>query len=431
MNTERRPGKAPGLIAGSSVYLASNLVTALLSLALVPVLTGYLSPSEYGEVAMFVTLVGLCTSIVGLNGAAASARRHYEALSQREFAEFIGAGVQIVGATALILLAVFLVFRESLSGLLGLEARWLVWAVVVSGFTVLTQLIQVQWQVRGAVSSSAAQQTGEAVTVTSLSVVLVVVLHLGAGGRIAAIALSSAAFALLSLLLLHRMNLLRVAAWRPVHIGYVLKFGVPLVPHVAAAYMLTAADRIVVNSQLGMAQAGIYMLATQIAQAAMLMFDAINKAYAPWLFERLQSDEPRIKMLIVRYTYTWFGLLLFGGGLAFYIGPWVVTVLAGERYAAAGTAIGWLLLGQVFGGMYLMVTNYVFYAKRTGILSTVTVASALLNMVLLLVLTPKLGIEGASMAFSIAMAARFLLTWWVAHRSHPMPWFAGLARRAR
>ena len=95
-----------------------------------------------------------------------------------------------------------------------------------------------------------------------------------------------------------------------------------------------------------------------------------------------------------------------------------------ERYAAAGSAIGWLLLGQVFAGMYLMVTNYLFYARRTGLLSTVTVVSGALQVALLLVLAPRLGIQGAAMAFSIAMAVRFVLTWWAAHKSHPMPWFS-------
>lgn len=425
MSNSSTPGKAAGLVAGSSAYLASNLFAALLYFALVPVLTHYLSPSEYGEAAMFITFVGMCTALVGLNGVAASARRHYDALPQREFAEFMGACVQIVAASGLLLLLAVLAFREPLSALLGLGVRWLAWGVVVAGFAVLVQLLQAQWQVRGAVRAAAAQQSGEAATSTLLTLLLVAVLLQGADGRIIATILSGAAFALLALVLLHRMGLLRVATWRRDHVVDVLKFGVPLVPHIAAAYLLTAADRIVVNSELGMAQAGVYMLAAHLAQGAMLVFDAINKAYVPWLFERLQSDEARTKSLIVRYTYAWFGLLLAGGWLAFHVGPWLVALMAGARYAAAGSAIGWLLLGQVFGGMYLMVTNYLYYAKRTGLLSAVTVASALLNVLLLLVLTPKLGIEGAAMAFAIAMAARFLLTWWAAQRSHPMPWFAG------
>jgi O-antigen/teichoic acid export membrane protein len=80
-------------------------------------------------------------------------------------------------------------------------------------------------------------------------------------------------------------------------------------------------------------------------------------------------------------------------------------------------------LGQAFSGMYLMVTNYIFYSKKTGLLSLVTISSGLLNVVFLVVLIKLLGITGAAMAFTLAMALRFLLTWWVAQKRHPMPWF--------
>lgn len=426
----RTAGKEASLFVDSSVYLASNFVTAFLSLALLPVLTRYLSPAEYGEAGMFVTLVSMCAGFVGLNGTAASARRHFDALPPIEFAAFMGACVQIVAASAVLLLAVFFVFRHPLSDLMGLGTRWLAWAVVVSSCAVLVQLMQTQWQVRGAVRAAAVQQISEALVITLLSLLLVVVFKQGGSGRIAAIILSSGVFAVLAILLMYRMGLLRIGTWHPKHVGYVLKFGVPLVPHVVAAYMLTVADRIVVSAELGMTQAGIYMLAAHIAQVPALVFDGINKAYAPWLFNRLDSCAPHDKRRIVRYTYAWFSLLFLGGWLAFYTGPWAVPLVAGRNFVSAGSVIGWLLLGQMFAGMYLMVTNYVFYAKRTGLLSAVTVASALLNMALLLILTPRLGIEGAGIAFSISMGARFLLTWWVAHRSFPMPWFTPFAGRS-
>jgi O-antigen/teichoic acid export membrane protein len=408
--------------------LASNIFTAVLAFALLPVLTRHLSPSEYGVAGMFATLAGMCTAVVGVNGVAASARRHHDMLPRQEFAEYMGACVQIVAVSGFVTLAAVLALRGQLSALLGLETGWLAWAVLASIFAVLVQLVQAHWQVRGAFRSSALQQSGEAAATTLLSLLLVVVLHRGGAGRITATILSGAVFALLALVLLHRTGLMRIATWRPAHVADILRYGVPLVPHVAAGFVLTAADRIVVTSELGIAQAGIYMLAAHLAQAGALVFDAINKAYVPWLFERLQSGDTRIKSLIVRYTYAWFALLLALGWLAFYVGPWLVALVGGERYADARTAIGWLLLGQVFAGMYLMVTNYVFYAKRTGLLSAVTVASGALNILLLLVLTPRLGIEGAAMAFSIAMGVRFLLTWWAAQRSHPMPWFAHWTR---
>jgi O-antigen/teichoic acid export membrane protein len=323
-----------------------------------------------------------------------------------------------------------LALRGPLSNLLGLETRWMVWAVPAAALAALIQLRQVQWQVRREPGRYAALQSCEAAALTLLSLLFVVGLSNGASGRIAASITSSFLIAFVSLVLLHRSGLLRLFAWSPADLRDALAYGVPLVPHAAAGFVLLAADRLVVTAELGLAQAGIYMLAAHLAQAAALLFDAINKAYVPWLFDRLQSGDHRLQRQIVRYTYAWFAVLLAGALLAFALGPWLVRVVAGERYSAAASLIGWLVLGQVFAGMYLMVTNYVFYAKRTGLLSTVTVASGLLNILLLLILTPRLGIEGPARAFCVAMGVRFLLTWWAAQRSHPMPWFAALQRSA-
>jgi O-antigen/teichoic acid export membrane protein len=425
-NGTPRPSRA--LLSRSSVFLTANLVTGALWFALLPVLARLMSPSEFGEAAMFSTVVGALVSVVGLNAASAAARRYYDGLAQGELADFIGACLQILVASGAVCLLVVVALREPLSALVGVGPDWLPWAVLAAGFAAVLQLRLVQWQVRGKARPYAVLQIGEAGLSAAASVLLIVGFAQGAAGRIEGILVAGAVAAGLSLLLLRRSGLLRAPAWHPRHLGDALHYGVPLVPHVMAGVVLTAADRVVVTSDLGLAQAGVYLLAVHVAQGAVLVFDAVNKAFVPWLFERLKAGERPMQRRIVRYTYAWFVLLLAGALAGFAMGPWLVRLVGGERYAAAGSVIGWLLLGQVFGGMYLMVTNYLFYAKRTGLLSAVTVASGLFQVLLLLALTPRLGIQGAAIAFSAAMGVRFLLTWWAAHRSHPMPWFASLPR---
>lgn len=78
-----------------------------------------------------------------------------------------------------------------------------------------------------------------------------------------------------------------------------------------------------INTKLGLADTGVYMVAVQLAGALALIFDAISKAYVPWLFERLNRNDPEEKRQIVRYTYVWLVLILFGAALAFIIGPWL------------------------------------------------------------------------------------------------------------
>jgi O-antigen/teichoic acid export membrane protein len=179
----------------------------------------------------------------------------------------------------------------------------------------------------------------------------------------------------------------------------------------------------VINAKLGAADVGIYMTAAQLAAGLGLIFDAINSAYVPWLFERLKRNETQEKRQIVRWTYFYFLVLAGVVILAFTLAPRVLVLVTGDKYAAGAKVISWLILGWVLHGMYLMVTNYVFFSKRTGLLSLSTITAGLLNVGLLLVLVPYQGLRGAAIAFAISSAVKLILTWSAAQRSHPMPWF--------
>lgn len=411
------------LFAGSAVYLLSNILAAAIPFMLLPVLTRYLSPEEYGEVAMFLMLIAGLAAFTGIGVNGAANRKFYDDnITERELKDFIGSCLQILLASTLSVLAFAWLFQEQLSKWLDLQPRWILWAVIASASSFVFQLRLGQWQVRKQARKYGIAQVSQALVNIILSILLVVVLLHGADGRISAYMTGTVGFAFLALWLLHRDKLLGFG-WHPNYIKDALSFGVPLIPHIAGIFLLSAVDRLVINAELGLAQVGIYMVAVQLAGVMGIVFDAINKAYVPWLFERLKRNQSDEKKQIVRLTYAYFLISLLMAGLAFLVGPYAVILIAGERYAQAGSVIGWLALGQAFSGMYLMVTNYIFYSKKTGLLSLVTISSGLLNVVLLVVLIKLLGITGAAMAFTLAMALRFLLTWWVAQKRHPMPWF--------
>lgn len=415
--------KSSSLLSGSAIYLLSNILAAGIPFILLPVLTRYLSPAEYGEVGMFLMLVAGLAAFTGISVHGAANRKFYDdRLEESTLKDFIGACLQILLASSVLVLGIVWIFQAQLSEWLGLQPRWILLGVIASAASFVFQLRMGQWQVRKQASLYGITQVSQALVNILLSILLVVTFLQGADGRISAYILSTVAFSVLAAFLLYRDNLLSFA-WHSGHIKEALAFGVPLMPHIAGIFLLSAVDRLVINFQLGLAQVGVYMVAVQLAAAMGIISDAINKAYVPWLFERLKRDQPDEKKQIVRLTYAYFSVSLLAAGLAFVIGPLVVTLIAGERYAEAGSVIGWLALGQAFSGMYLMVTNYIFYSKKTGLLALVTIVSGVLNVALLVVLIGVLGLSGAAIAFALSMALRFLFTWLVAHKRHPMPWF--------
>lgn len=417
--------KKDSFVSGAGIYLVSNILNAVIPFILLPILTRYLNPSEYGEVAMFQTLLGALGAFIGMTFVGAANRKFYDSnINKTEMTAFIGSCIQLTVIFSTFVFLVLFIFQDKLSEWLSLQPGYILFAVVVSFCTVIINLRLGQWQIRKKAFKYGALQISQSLLNMVLSLLLVVVLLKGAEGRINAQILTSLVFVAIALLLLKKDNLLNVFTWRKDYLTEVLRFGIPLMPHIAGGFLLTTVDRFVINREIGLAEAGIYMVAVQLTAAIGIVFDAINKAYVPWLFEKLTADNLQQKQKIVKLTYVWFSLIITGVVLAFFIGPPIVVFIAGEQYAEAGKVIGWLALGQGFQGMYLMVTNYIFYSKRTGLLSFASISSGILNLVLLIVLVRFFGLEGAAIAFAISMGIRFLLTWWIAQKRHPMPWFS-------
>lgn len=413
------------LAKSSFVYLVSNIINAAIPFLLLPVLTRVLSPSEYGQIAMFQSLVAALAAFVGLNAVGAANRKFYDhGNSSRELSHYNGVCLQILLGSSVLLLILCSIFSDLLVALLSIPASWIYSALSFCALSFVMNLRLGQWQVRSDAFKFGALQISNSLLNMGLSLLLVFALHHGAQGRVDAQVIAASSSTMVAVYLLIKDKLITLHCWRPDYLREALSFGVPLIPHVFGFFLLSAVDRFVINQKLGLGQAGIYMVAVQLSIAINIVFDAINKAYVPWLFDILKRDQDDEKRKVVKYTYLYFLLLLLVAPIPFLIGPWALVFIAGEEYHTAGEVIGWLCLGQIFGGMYLMVTNYAFYARKTGALSVVTISSGILNVMLLMLFVKIFELEGAAMAFVLSKLVQFLAVLFISGRNCSMPWIS-------
>jgi O-antigen/teichoic acid export membrane protein len=159
--------------------------------------------------------------------------------------------------------------------------------------------------------------------------------------------------------------------------------------------------------------------------------DSFNRAYAPWLYARLQENDAAQLTRIVRGTYAYFLAVTVGAVLLGTAAPALLGVLVGEQFRAAAPVVLYIALGYAFTGMYYMVANYVFFARRTGGLPLVVGAAAVVNLTVNLWWIPAHGAVGAAQSFALAQAVMFAGTWWLAQRAFPMPWLRARALPSR
>lgn len=409
------------LVKNAAVYSASNILNALIPFILLPVLTRVLTPSDYGVVAMFTSFLGILGALTGLSVQGAVNVRYVDR-EKINYPRYVGSCIFILLISTVTTLGLVVLFRTPLSNFTAIPPFWLMTAVVVSGCTFLTQVRLGIWLMAKKPFAYGTFQISQSLVNMGFSLCFVLLLHKGYEGRLWGQTLAILVFAVSSII---SLKVDGSVCFKP-HRKYVqegLAFGVPLLPHVIGGFFVSFADRFIINKLLGLNAAGVYMVAAQIGMGMLLLSDAFNKAFVPWLYENLVNPTQEVKLKIVRLTWIYFGVASLLAGVLAAAAPIIILVCSGPAYVEAVKPLMWLGLGQAFGGMYFMVTNYLFFKRKTALLSWITLLSGCAGLLLTWLLVPVLGITGAGVSFALAMGGRFLMVWYLSNKVYPMPWF--------
>ena len=85
------------------------------------------------------------------------------------------------------------------------------------------------------------------------------------------------------------------------------------------------------------------------------------------------------------------------------------TILVAKDFFRAKDFFGFLLLGFLFQSLYFLVSNFIFFEKKTAILAKITFSGAILNIVLNYYLIKEFGTIGVAYATTITWFLFYIL----------------------
>jgi O-antigen/teichoic acid export membrane protein len=192
----------------------------------------------------------------------------------------------------------------------------------------------------------------------------------------------------------------------PLSLGPLLRFGVPTVPADAAVFLLNVIDRAYLLRAESPAAAGLYSVAIKLATAVIVVVRGFQLAWPPLAYSI--TDDAAASRLYARVTsaYLVFAAVAVAGFEL--LGRWVVRLLAAPPFFDAYEALPWLALGWALYGLYLVLVTIAGRAKVTIRTLPAALVGLVVNVVVLVVLVPPLGIEGAGIALCAAYVAMLL-----------------------
>lgn len=414
------------LLQNAAIYTFSNILNAAIPFMLLPILTRVLLPADYGVLAMFNAAVGGLAAFTGLCVQTVVNLRFVDR-DEIDFPRYVGSCLCILMVSTLVTLGVVAFFLKPLSSFSGIPPFWLLMAVVISGCNFLIQIRLGIWLMAKKPVVYGFFQVSLSLLNISVSLVLVLLLKYGYEGRLYGQMFAVLLFAMIGLLSLRMEGRVSFSPrWE--YLREALNFGIPLLPHVFGSFLAGVADRFIINKHLGLDATGIYMVAVQLGLGMWLVSEAFNKAFLPWLLEQLKSGDIVAKRRIVKVTWFYCVVTLVIAGVVALLSYWIIFFIAGSMYVSAAKAFAWIALGQAFVGMYFMMMNYIYYSRQTMWFAWSTFFSGCVGITLAWLFIPVFGIIGAGLSFAITMALRFFMTWIIASKVCPMPWFFFLKR---
>lgn len=408
------------LFSSFGVYFGSTLFNAALPFLMLPIFTRFLSKTDYGIVSMFTVLCGFLMPFMGFSTIGILSREYFNR-NKTDFKLYVGNIFIILFLSVIPIFLILLISSPDIANLAEIPQN-VIWLVLVfSFFSFLLNIALTIWQVQSKAIRYGIFQIGQTVINVLLTVAFVVWLHLGWQGRIWAQVLAVVSVGLICFCFLIKNNFIKLK-FNKIIFKDSLRFGLPLIPHTLGAIIFSMSDRFFITNMVGIESTGVYAVGYSIGSIIGFIEHSFNLAYAPWLFEKLSFNNHDIKKKIVKYTYIYFILILL---LAFFLtvsAPFIFRVFIDKKFEASQVYVFWIALSFSFSGMYKMVTNYIFYVKKTHILAWVTFASALINIVLNYFLVKKCGAIGAAISTLIINIIFFFLTWILSDRLYKMPW---------
>ena len=422
---EQDASEAGGLFRRASLYLAANVANALLPFLLLPFLVRELGAAEYGTVGLFASSLGMFSVVVGLGGVG-YARVSYYKLGADEYREALGAVLTIFFASAA--LAALALAGALAAGLLapdgsvaGLPASVLALGLLGGACQFAFSLRLALWQMAEQPGAYGAAMLAVTALNLALSIALVFGLGMGWEGRAWGIVVPLALLglgSLAALLLGGGVRFGRAASYLP----RVLAYSLPLVPHALIRTAIPFCERSALATNTGLAEAGLFFVAFQLALPVRILANSLNLALKPWSYQRMADDDRRT---VVRGSYASM-LALALAALAWAGVVWVGFVwVAGPELAGGRLTALWLIASGLFSGFYLVVVKALMFVGRTRTLMLVTVPLGVAYCGAVFALDDALRVAQLSALYH---AAVFGAVWYVGNRLYPEPWFGGRAR---
>ena len=396
------------------IYGVASSIGKFIGLFLVPIYTRIFSPDQYGVIDLISTVVAL-VSILGMVQLESAISRYYFAVKENEERCIY---VSTAFWTIIVLSSFWAVFVLLLAGPVSVllfktdQYRYVILvASLIIPFSNIFSFLTVLMRYINKPVVYTIFVTIQLLSTVGISVWLVVFKRIGIIGVFYG---QLFGFILAAGAMLFYLRFLLRFAWKWNVLKRFFRYSLPMVPGVCGGWLNSYAGRFVMLGYLTLADIGLYTVALKIASIFGLVDSAFRMAWGPFMWENFERPDHRdiYKRVMKIVSIGVFSLV----SMVALFGREIVSFLTTQAYANAAPLIGILgfSLGLRIVGQTVMLGSGI--CKRTEYNTLTMYISVGVNIALLFILVPAIGLIGAPLCMLISSTVLIVLGWYISER---------------
>mgnify|MGYP005757298133 CR=1 FL=1 len=398
------------LIKNIGLLTLSSFATKLISFFLVPLYTNILTTIEYGTYDLFSTTISILIYILTLNIQESVMRFALDKKCDKN-------AIVTIALKYLLFSYGIIIIGLVVNGLFGFSETvrdYAVFFFLMFFVQALSGIILAYTRGTDKISELSVSSVFASVITIGCNVVFLVYFHWGLVGYFLANILGPAIQCIYLIIRGHVASKIHFSKKYSSEKKEMLDYSRPLIANSIAWWVNNASDRYVIIFFCGLAENGIYSVASKIPSILNIFQSIFNQA---WTLSAVKDFDPEDKNGFFANTYKIYNCFLVILCSAIIV---VDKILAGFLYAkdfyVAWRYVPWLTIAIIFGALSGYIGGFFSAVKNSKIYAQSSIIGAISNLVMNIIFTPLIGPQGAAIATAICYFIVWAIRYWHSKR---------------
>lgn len=412
------------LIKNTTIYALGDIIPRLIGFVSLPILTQYLTPSDYGIVNYVNTLNTFLLALGFLGVNTYFLVFYYRCTSNEEQKKLLGNLSTFIILFNTVIVALLFVFGKQVFNALGSNIDFYPYifiGILINFLNLFSILPSAFFRVIEKPMPLTILNISRGIIAFILTLILVIYFDYTALGILYANLIVNFIFAFVFLFMIRHHIIWNLDLKQ---IKKVLIFTLPLVPGSISYYLTTISDRILIDKYLNLNDLGIYSVAASIALILNIFSYGAYKAFEPYIFKNWGSDTFLTIFENIRNSFVY--VLLIGVLCLSVFSEEFFLLMTDVKFHEAYIYVPMIIIGVYSASLSMLYGTIITAKGKTKINSLVSIVGATISISLNIIFLPKFGLLTAALVSSLAMSVMLAISIWYSkiNISHYRPLFS-------